>query len=79
MDLTLATRTLAASTEIALAALSSDDPDEVLRLVVRSAAELAEADLGLVMARGEDGRVTVEAAHGDRGRDDDPVGLVLSA
>ena len=79
MDLTLATRTLAASTEIAHAALSSDDPDEVLRLVVRSAAELAEADLGLVMARGEDGRVTVEAAHGDRGRDDDPVGLVLSA
>jgi signal transduction histidine kinase len=79
MDLSLATRTLAASTEIAHAALSSDDPDDVLRLVVRSAAELAEADLGLVMARGEDGRVTVEAAHGDRGRDDDPVGLVLSA
>ncbi|HEX4702266.1 MAG TPA: GAF domain-containing protein [Pseudonocardiaceae bacterium] len=80
MDLTLATRTLKASTEIAHAALSADDPDQVLRLVVRSAAELAEADLGLVMARGEDGRVTVEAAHGERGRDDeDPVGLVLSA
>lgn len=75
MDLTLATRTLAASTEIAHAALSSDDPDEVLRLVVRSAAELAEADLGLVMARGEDGQFTVEAAHGDEG----PIGIVLSA
>ena len=77
MDLTLATRTLAASTEIARAALTEDDPDQVLRLVVRAAAELAEADLGLVMARGADGQVTVEAAHGDR--DDDPVGLVLSA
>jgi len=75
MDLTLATRTLTASTEIAHAALSSDDPDAVLRLVVRSAAELAEADLGLVMARGDDGRVTVEAAHGDDG----PIGTVLSA
>lgn len=80
MDLSLATRTLQASTEIAHAALSADDPDEVLRLVVRSAADLAEADLGLVMARGDDGRVTVEAAHGGSGRDDeDPVGLVLSA
>jgi signal transduction histidine kinase len=80
MDLTLATRTLAASTEIAQAALSSDDPDAVLRLVVRSAAELAEADLGLVMARGADGQVTVEAAHGIHiNRDDDPVGIVLSA
>ncbi|HKN99288.1 MAG TPA: GAF domain-containing sensor histidine kinase [Pseudonocardiaceae bacterium] len=78
MDLTLATRTLRASTEIARAALTADDPDEVLRLVVRSAAELAEADLGLVMARGEDGSVTVEAAHGAPD-DDDPVGLVLSA
>lgn len=79
-DHTLATRTLHASTEIAHAALTADDPDEVLRLVVRSAADLAEADLGLVMARGEDGSVTVEAAHGARGLDDeDPVGLVLSA
>jgi signal transduction histidine kinase len=77
MDVTLARRTLAASTEIARAALTEDDPDQVLRLVVRAAAELAEAGLGLVMARGADGRVTVEAAHGDR--DDDPVGLVLSA
>jgi signal transduction histidine kinase len=80
MDLTLDTRTLQASTEIAQAALTADDPDEVLRLVVRRAAELAEADLGLVMARGDDGRVTVEAAHGARAPDDDdPVGLVLSA
>lgn len=80
MDLTLATRTLRASTEIAQAALTADDPDDVLRLVVRRAAELAEADLGLVMARGDDGRVTVEAAHGERAPDDeDPVGLVLSA
>jgi two-component system, NarL family, sensor histidine kinase DevS len=77
MDLTLATRTLRASTEIARAALTADDPDEVLRLIVRSAAELAEADLGLVMARGADGSVTVEAAHG--APDEDPVGLVLSA
>lgn len=79
MDLTLATRALRASTEIAHAALAADDPDEVLRLVVRNATELAEADLGLVMARGDDGTVTVEASHGDRGPDDDPVGLVLSA
>jgi signal transduction histidine kinase len=70
---------LRASTEIANAALAADDPDEVLRLVVRNATELAEADLGLVMARGDDGTVTVEAAHGERGQDDDPVGLVLSA
>jgi signal transduction histidine kinase len=80
MDLNLATRTLQASTEIAKAALSADDPDAVLRLVVRSAAELVEAELGLVMARGEDGRVTVEAAHGERAPgDENPVGLVLSA
>jgi signal transduction histidine kinase len=79
MDLTLATRTLRASTEIAHAALTADDPDEVLRLVVRNATELAEADLGLVMARGDDGTVTVEAAHGEPVPDDDPVGLVLSA
>lgn len=79
MDQTLATRTLRASTEIAHAALAADDPDEVLRLVVRNATELAEADLGLVMARGDDGTVTVEAAHGEHASDDDPVGLVLSA
>ncbi|HEV2781803.1 MAG TPA: GAF domain-containing sensor histidine kinase [Actinophytocola sp.] len=81
MDPTLAARTLGASTEIATAALSGDDPDAVLRLVVRSAAELAEADLGLVMARAPDGSLTVEAAHGAPTVPDavDPVGLVLSA
>ncbi len=75
MDPTLAARTLTASTEIATAALAGDDPDAVLGLVVRSAAALAEADLGLVMALGEDGLMTVEAAHGARS----PLGLVLSA
>ncbi|MGX7823643.1 GAF domain-containing sensor histidine kinase [Actinokineospora sp. 24-640] len=75
MDPTLAARTLTASTEIATAALAGDDPDAVIGLVVRSAAALAEADLGLVMALGEDGSLTVEAAHGAQS----PVGLVLSA
>ncbi|GAA4422464.1 histidine kinase [Actinokineospora soli] len=75
MDPTLAARTLTASTEIATAALAGDDPDAVLGLVVRSAAGLAEADLGLVMALGDDGSLTVEAAHGAQS----PVGLVLSA
>ena len=80
MEPTLATRTLTASTEIATAALSGDDPASVLRLVVRSAAALAHADLGLVMASGEDGTLTVEAAHGRPSvADGDPVGLVLSA
>jgi signal transduction histidine kinase len=77
MDPTLAARALTASTEIATAALSGDDPEAVLGLVVRSAAELAEADLGLVMARTDDGRLTIEAAHGQQG--ENPVGLVLSA
>jgi signal transduction histidine kinase len=76
MDPTLAARALSASTEIATAALSGDDPEAVLSRVVACAAELAEADLGLVMARGEDGRLTIEAAHGHTG--DNPVGLVLS-
>ncbi|GLZ43121.1 GAF domain-containing sensor histidine kinase [Actinokineospora sp. NBRC 105648] len=76
MDPTLAARTLTASTEIATAALSGQDPDAVLHLVVRAAAELAEADLGLVMAGAGEGSLTVEAAHG--ARDFDPVGLVLS-
>src|SRR5947209_7946763 len=62
MDPTLAARTLGASTDIATAALSGDDPAAVLSLVVRSAAELAEADLGLVMAQSDDGALTVEAA-----------------
>jgi two-component system, NarL family, sensor histidine kinase DevS len=76
MDPTLAARALSASTEIATAALSGDDPEAVLSLVVSCAAELAEADLGLVMAREEDGRLTIEAAHGHAG--ENPVGLVLS-
>lgn len=76
MDPTLAARALTASTEIATAALSGDDPEAVLDRVVSCAAELAEADLGLVMARGEDGRLTIEAAHGNFG--ESPVGLVLS-
>jgi signal transduction histidine kinase len=81
MDLNLATRTLTASTEIATAALSAEDPDVVLRLVVRRAAELAEADLGLVMMRGHDDSVTVEAAYGEvgPGEEEHPLGLVLSA
>ncbi|HEX6343316.1 GAF domain-containing sensor histidine kinase [Umezawaea sp.] len=69
---------LAASTEITTAALEGDDPDAVLPLVVRSAAALAEADLGLAMLTAEDGRLVVEASHGF-GFDGDPVGSVLSA
>jgi signal transduction histidine kinase len=80
MDPSLAARTLSASTEIATVALTGDDPDSVLSLVVRSAVELAEADLGLVMTRAEDGRLTVEASHGRLAtQDGDPVGTVLSA
>jgi len=84
MDSTLAAHTLGASTEIATAALSGDDPDAVLGLVVRRAAELAQADLGLVMARAADGSLTVEAAHGAPAATTvpdgfEPVGLVLSA
>ena len=51
MEPALAAQALGASTEIATAALSGEDPEAVLRLVVRHAAELADADLGLVMAR----------------------------
>ncbi|WP_399344805.1 sensor histidine kinase [Umezawaea sp. Da 62-37] len=69
---------LAASTEITSAALAGDDPDAVLPLVVRSAAALAEADLGLAMLTAEDGRLVVEASYGF-GFDGDPVGSVLSA
>lgn len=80
MEPDLAARALGAATEIATAALSGDDPEAVLALVVRRAADLAEADLGLVMARGEDGSLTVEAAHGvPEVLATDPVGLVLSA
>jgi signal transduction histidine kinase len=80
MDPTLAARTLGASTEIATAALSGDDPEAVLALVVRSAAELAEADLGLLMAQAANGTLTVEAAHGAPTVPAiQPVGLTLSA
>lgn len=83
MEPVLAARTLGAATEIATAALAGEEPDAVLGLVVRSAADLAEADLGLLMARSPDGTLTVEAAHGSPlpGHDDgwSPVGLVLSA
>ncbi|MBA8929109.1 signal transduction histidine kinase [Kutzneria viridogrisea] len=75
MDPTLAGRTLQVATEITTAALSGDDPDAVLPLVVRGAAELAAAHLCLVSVRGEDDRLTVEAAHGGT----NPVGIVLSA
>jgi signal transduction histidine kinase len=81
IDSHLARRMLAASTEITKAALSAEDPDSVLPLVVRRAAALAEADLGLVMVRAEDGHLTVEAAYGGpaaTGPLGDPVGAVLS-
>ncbi|MGM1058154.1 GAF domain-containing protein, partial [Saccharothrix sp. Mg75] len=71
-------RVLAASTEITSAALAGDDPDAVLPLVVRSAVELAEADLGLAMVTTDDGTLTVEASSGGFSGDDDPVGVVLS-
>jgi signal transduction histidine kinase len=65
MDPTLAARALSAATEITATALSDDDPGVVLDLVVHRAAELADADLCLLMVRGDDAAVTVEAAHGD--------------
>ncbi|WP_433870815.1 GAF domain-containing protein [Saccharopolyspora sp. CA-218241] len=82
MEPRLAKRMLAASTEITRVALSADDPDAVLPLVVRRAAELAEADLGLVTVRTDDGRVAVEATYGApsaTGPLADPVGTVLSS
>jgi signal transduction histidine kinase len=79
MEPDLAARALGAATEIATAALSGDDPEAVLRLVVRRAADLAGADLGLVMVRADDGSLTVEAAHGTPTvPTTEPVGLVLS-
>jgi len=79
MEPALAAQALGASTEIATAALSGEDPEAVLRLVVRHAAELANADLGLVMTRADDGSLTVEAAHGSPGPTfANPVGLTLS-
>ncbi|MFC4005111.1 GAF domain-containing protein [Prauserella oleivorans] len=77
MEPTLAARALSAATEITTAALSGDDPDVVLGSVVRHAVELADADLGLLMVRSDDGSVTVEAVHGDA--DADLLGLVLPA
>ncbi|MCI2418652.1 GAF domain-containing sensor histidine kinase [Saccharopolyspora sp. K220] len=82
MESTLARRMLAASTEITRLALSAEDPEAVLPLVVRRAAELAEADLGVVTVRADDGRLTVEAAYGAptaTGPLGDPVGTVLSS
>lgn len=82
MDATLAKRMLTASTEITRVALSAEDPEKVLPLVVRRAAELAEADLGVVTVRGDDGRVTVEATYGAPAATEplgDPVGTVLSS
>lgn len=76
MEPTLAARALAASTEITSAALSGDDPDGVLPLVVRRVAGLAEADLGLVMVPNDDGGLTVEAAYGQSA--EEPMGAVLS-
>jgi signal transduction histidine kinase len=64
MEPTLAARALSAATEITTAALSGDEPDAVLGSVVQRSVELAEADLGLVMVRADDGKVSVEAAHG---------------
>ncbi|MEU6641374.1 GAF domain-containing protein [Saccharomonospora sp. NPDC046836] len=77
MEPTLAARALSAATEIMTTALSGDDPGAVLGTVVRHAVELADADLGLVMVRADDGRVTVEAAHG--GATAGLLGLVLPA
>ncbi|KAA9166934.1 GAF domain-containing protein [Amycolatopsis acidicola] len=77
MEPTLAAHALSAATEITTAALSGDEPDTVLASVVRKAAELAGAHLGLVMVRADDGSVTVEAAYGSN--TDDLRGLVLPA
>ncbi|MBN6035416.1 GAF domain-containing protein [Amycolatopsis sp. 195334CR] len=77
MDPTLAARALSAATEITTTALSGDDPAAVLGSVVRHAAELARADLGLLMVRTEDGQVVVEAVAGGTG--ENVLGLVLPA
>lgn len=77
MEPNLAARALSAATEIATTALSGDDPEVVLGVVVRRAAELAGADLGLVMVRAADGKVAVEAAHG--AGTDELLGLELVA
>lgn len=67
MDPRIAARALTAATQITTEALTGDDPASVLGAVVRAAAELAEADLALVMVRADDGSVTVEAVHGEPG------------
>ncbi|UQS21918.1 GAF domain-containing protein [Amycolatopsis thermalba] len=77
MEPTLAARALSAATEITTAALSGGDPDAVLDSVVHQAAELAGADLCLVMVRADDGKVSVEAAYGTH--NEDPRGVVLPA
>ncbi|MGA6165951.1 GAF domain-containing sensor histidine kinase [Amycolatopsis magusensis] len=77
MDPTLAARALAAATEITTTALSDEDPAAVLGSVVRHAAELARADLGLLMTRAEDSTVVVEAVAGTPG--ENVLGLVLPA
>lgn len=77
MDPTLAARALSATTEITTTALSGDDSDAVLESVVHAAAELADADLGLVMVRGEHDTVVVEGASG--GQSGRLRGLVLPA
>ncbi|NKQ53441.1 GAF domain-containing protein [Amycolatopsis sp. K13G38] len=74
MEPTLAAHALSAATEITTAALSGDEPSAVLASVVRKAAEMAEADLGLVMVRAEDGSVSVEAGYGTKA---DVRGLLL--
>jgi signal transduction histidine kinase len=77
MEPMLAAQALSAATDITTAALSGDEPDAVLETVVQKAAELAAADLGLVMVRTEDGSVAVEAACG--AYDGDLRGLTLPA
>ncbi|TVT62956.1 GAF domain-containing protein [Amycolatopsis rhizosphaerae] len=77
MEPMLAAHALSAATEITTAALSGDEPDAVLASVVRKAAELAKADLGLVMVRSDDGTLSVEAAYGSA--TDKLRGVALSA
>ncbi|WP_020498923.1 GAF domain-containing sensor histidine kinase [Sciscionella marina] len=79
MEPRLAARTLAASTEIANAALSAEDPGEMLPVIVEHAIDLVRADLGLLMTSAEDGTLTVEAAAGELAPGAaDPIGIVLS-
>lgn len=77
MEPMLAAHALSAATDITTAALSGDEPDAVLASVVQKAAELAKADLGLVMVRSDDGTLSVEAAYGSSTAD--LRGVVLPA